>query len=65
MSENERREGAPGTAGNGQDAAAREPAPACALPDTEGICPICGAAYAWEKAHQICPRCRIPQSCCN
>lgn len=39
--------------------------PACALPDTEGICPICGAAYRWEKAHQICPRCRIPQSCCN
>jgi len=41
------------------------PAPACAVPDTEGICPVCGAAYRWEHAHQICPRCKIPQSCCN
>ena len=37
----------------------------CAVPDTEGICPMCGAAYSWEHAHQICPRCKIPQSCCN
>jgi len=39
--------------------------PGCAVPDTEGICPVCGAAYSWEHAHQICPRCKIPQSCCN
>ncbi|WP_157370680.1 hypothetical protein [Vulgatibacter incomptus] len=46
----------------------REPAKTevrCAMPDVDGICPVCGASYAWEHAHQICPRCKIPQSCCN
>jgi hypothetical protein len=45
-----------------QDEAER---PTCAFADTEAVCPICGATYAWEHAHQICQRCRIPQSCCN
>ncbi|WP_373047430.1 hypothetical protein [Vulgatibacter sp.] len=48
-----------------QPASEHERTSSCAVPDTESICPVCGAQYHWEHAHMICPRCKIPQSCCN